>query len=267
MNAVYIRGLGDNDLATRIQQVLLGAGLDADFLTVLQFAPLVKERMRTLSDCIDMLGFAFSDSLDYEASLLIPKKSDEQGALAILMRTSEAVGQVEPFSHGAIEDTMRALSDSLGLKPRDMLGAVRVAITGRTVSPPLFESMEILGRERVQARIAGAIERGVGGGRYPIGDENLTWVAWLDRLTALVGKRKRVITLPTGIVRFGARFLALSHRRQGRESGLNLVKFIDVQTRNTFFDPTPSCETLGYGRGGLDEALAKMVKACLSREG
>ncbi|NLT74385.1 MAG: glutamate--tRNA ligase [Chloroflexi bacterium] len=159
MNAVYIRGLGDNDLATRIQQVLLGAGLDADFLTVLQFAPLVKERMRTLSDCIDMLGFAFSDSLDYEASLLIPKKSDEQGALAILMRTSEAVGQVEPFSHGAIEDTMRALSDSLGLKPRDMLGAVRVAITGRTVSPPLFESMEILGRERVQARIAGAIER------------------------------------------------------------------------------------------------------------
>ncbi len=137
-------------------------------------------------------------------------------------------------------------------------------------SLPLFYpkgGTNMIAVEHVAEAIVGAIERGVGGERYPVGDENLTWVAWLDRLTALVGKRKRVITLPTGIVRFGARFLALSHRRQGRESGLNLVKFIDVQTRNTFFDPTPSCETLGYGRGGLDEALAKMVKACLSREG
>ncbi|MBN2392834.1 MAG: NAD(P)H-binding protein [Anaerolineae bacterium] len=119
--------------------------------------------------------------------------------------------------------------------------------------------------EHVAEAIAGAIERGVGGERYPVGDENLTWVSWLDRLTTLSGKRKRVITIPTGFVRFGARFLALSHRRQGRESGLNPVEFVDVQTRNTFFDPTSSCEALGYGRGGLDEALAKTVAACLHR--
>ncbi|HNT77795.1 MAG TPA: NAD(P)H-binding protein [Anaerolineae bacterium] len=115
----------------------------------------------------------------------------------------------------------------------------------------------------VAEAIVGALERGAGGERYPIGDENLPWVEWLSRLTALLGKPKRVITIPAAFARLGARFLVLSHRRQGRESGLNPVKFIDVQIRNTFFDPTPSCEVLGYGRGGLDEALAQTVGACL----
>ena len=117
--------------------------------------------------------------------------------------------------------------------------------------------------EHVAEAIAGAIERGVGGERYPVGDENLTWAAWLERLTAMLGKRKRVITIPKGLVRFAASFLTLWHRYQGRESGLDPVKFVDVQTRNTFFDPAPSREALGYGRGGLDEALAKTVEACL----
>jgi nucleoside-diphosphate-sugar epimerase len=117
--------------------------------------------------------------------------------------------------------------------------------------------------EHVAEAIVGAIERGVGGERYPVGDENLTWAAWLDRLTALLGKRKRVLTIPTGLVRFAARFLILWHRWQRRESGLNPVKFIDVQTRDTFLDPTPSREALGYGCGGLDAALAKTVEACL----
>lgn len=115
----------------------------------------------------------------------------------------------------------------------------------------------------VAEAIVGALERGVGGERYPIGDENLTWAAWLDRLTALLGKRKRLITTPTAFARFGAGLLAWSHRRQGRESGLNPVKFMDVQTRNTFFDPTPSSTALGYGQGGLDAALAETVAACL----
>ena len=117
--------------------------------------------------------------------------------------------------------------------------------------------------QHVAEAIAGAIERGVGGERYPVGDENLTWVTWLERLTALSGKRKRVITLPAGLARLGAGFFALRHRWQGRESGLNPMKFIDVQTRNTFFDPTSSREALGYGQGGLDAALAKTVEACL----
>jgi glutamyl-tRNA synthetase len=159
MNAVYIRSLGDNDLAGRLLQVLRAGGVEADFVTVLQFAPLVKERMRTLSDGIDMVDFAFKDRLEYDAALLIPKKSDAAGAWAILNGTAETLTELASFDHSAIEAALRTQAETLGLKPRDMLGAVRVAVTGKQVSPPLFETMEILGRERVLERLGKAAEK------------------------------------------------------------------------------------------------------------
>ncbi|MHB1317785.1 MAG: glutamate--tRNA ligase, partial [Anaerolineae bacterium] len=156
MNAVYIRGLGNNDLAGRLLQVLRTAGLEADFATVLQFAPLVKERMRTLSDGVAMLDFAFMERLEYEPDLLIPKKSDVAGVRTILSRSRVALSELGTFDHASIELALRALAEALNLKPRDMLGAVRVAITGKQVSPPLFETIEILGRERVVLRLGEA---------------------------------------------------------------------------------------------------------------
>lgn len=159
MNAVYIRSLGNNDLAGRLMQVLRAAGLEVDFATVLQFAPLVKERMRTLSDGVGMLDFAFIEPLDYDAGLLIPKKSDSATARTILNGTRVALTELGSFDHASIELALRGLAESLELKPRDMLGAVRVAITGKPVSPPLFETMEIIGRERVLLRLGEAVDK------------------------------------------------------------------------------------------------------------
>ena len=115
--------------------------------------------MRTLSDGIEMLDFAFRERLEYDAALLIPKKGDVEAALAILRGTVGALAQVTTFDHVSIEEALRALPESLAIKPRDMFGTVRVAVTGKQVSPPLFESMDILARERVALRLSDAIAK------------------------------------------------------------------------------------------------------------
>jgi nucleoside-diphosphate-sugar epimerase len=120
--------------------------------------------------------------------------------------------------------------------------------------------------ERVADAVVGALERGEGGRHYTIGGENLTWVEWLERLGELVGKRKRVISLPNSWARGAGWGMRLWHHLHGKESGLNPEAFMDVQTTNTFFDPGPSQTALGYGAHGLDAALEQTVKACLANE-
>ena len=117
--------------------------------------------------------------------------------------------------------------------------------------------------DHVGEAIVGAIERGKGGHSYTIGDENLTWVEFLDRILGILGKKKRIVILPACLVRLGLRAVASHHRLRGRESGLDPVRFAAIQTRNTFFDPSPAAEELGYGRGNLEQAFKDTVEASL----
>lgn len=117
--------------------------------------------------------------------------------------------------------------------------------------------------EHVGEAIVGAIEKGKAGHSYTVGDENLTWVEFLERILSILGKKKRIVILPTWTVRLGLRLVELQHRLRGRESGLDPVRFAAIQTRNTFFDPAPAAEELGYGRGNLEEAFKDTVEACL----
>jgi dihydroflavonol-4-reductase len=111
--------------------------------------------------------------------------------------------------------------------------------------------------------IIGAMERGEGGARYLIGDENLSWKNFLGRLAVrATGKRKRVITIPTLLFRLFMQAVARRHKAAGKESGLQPVAFTGLMTADTFFDPEPVRQTLGFGRGGLDEALSDTVAAC-----
>jgi dihydroflavonol-4-reductase len=110
--------------------------------------------------------------------------------------------------------------------------------------------------------IVGAIESTRPGQYYPIGDENLTWVELLKRLAAADGRKRKVIALPTWIVRVVLNGLWLLHRINGREAGLDPRYFASIQTANTFIDPLPSKEALGYETGGLDEALKLTIAAC-----
>ena len=116
--------------------------------------------------------------------------------------------------------------------------------------------------KQVAQAIRGAVEHGQGGQCYPIGGENLTWVQLLEKITRFAGKRKRVITLPDGLVRTGTRLVKLLHQVQRRESGLDPVEFVRLQTRETFIDLTLS-SVLNYELGGLDDSLQETVQICL----
>jgi dihydroflavonol-4-reductase len=116
--------------------------------------------------------------------------------------------------------------------------------------------------EHVAEAIAGAVERGEDGQRYLIGGENLTWVELLGRISRLIGKAKKVVTLPNWLVTAGTFFVKLIHRLQGKEGGLEPLELVRLQSAFTFFDPAASQQALGYGSGGLDEALLKTIDAC-----
>jgi dihydroflavonol-4-reductase len=118
--------------------------------------------------------------------------------------------------------------------------------------------------KHVAEAIVGAIEQGKAGEIYQIGEKNLTWEAFLRRLSELTGQKKGVITLPDWVVRLGTGVVTLFYKIQGKEGGLNPVLFTALQTAETFFDPETSREALGYGQGGFEDALRKTVEVCLA---
>ena len=113
----------------------------------------------------------------------------------------------------------------------------------------------------VAAAAVGALKHGKAGAHYPLGGENLTWVDFITRLSTLMGKRKKVITLPKWLVKLGAAFVNLSYTLKSKESGLDMVPFIDLQTRNTFIDPLPSQKALEYTANSLDDAFKDTIEA------
>ncbi len=120
----------------------------------------------------------------------------------------------------------------------------------------------MVGVDQVAGAIVGALEQGEGGERYVIGDENLSWEEWLHRLMRITGIKKRVVTLPNGLVKLGLVGLAGWHKLHGLEGGLDPRYFPALQTRNTFFDPTPAQEALGFNGESLGQALRATVKGC-----
>jgi len=113
----------------------------------------------------------------------------------------------------------------------------------------------------VAAAATGALKHGKAGEHYPIGGENLTWKAFITRLSTLMGKTKKVITLPTWLVKIGASFVKLSYTLKGKEGGLDVVPFIDLQTSNTFIDAELSQRKLGYAPSSLDDAFRDTIEA------
>jgi dihydroflavonol-4-reductase len=113
--------------------------------------------------------------------------------------------------------------------------------------------------ERVAEAVVGALGSN---GQFLVGDRNLTWKNLLGRICTLTGRRKWVYTLPDWLVRDAAAFLRALHFLQRRESGLEPVEFVKLQAAETYFDPEPARAALGFGSGGLDEALAATVSAC-----
>ncbi|UQN15294.1 glutamate--tRNA ligase [Gulosibacter sp. ACHW.36C] len=159
INAEHVRLLEPEDFAARLVPYLQAAELvatpatDAQLEIVRQAAPLVQSRMQLLGETPGLLGFLFvsTDDLVFEDDAL---KTLKDGALDVLAATAESLEGVSEWATEPIEAAMRAkLIDELGIKPRLAFGPARVALSGRRISPPLFESMELLGRDATLARI------------------------------------------------------------------------------------------------------------------
>jgi glutamyl-tRNA synthetase len=158
INADHLRMLPVEELTHRVVPFLKSAGVvgdpvsDSDAALLALAMPLVAERMNKLTEAVDMLGFLFVD----EASFARVDELDDAGR-DVVRAAYDALSGLESWSTDAIETALReALVEKLELKPRVAFGPVRIAVTGRKISPPLFESLELLGRDRSLARMSAA---------------------------------------------------------------------------------------------------------------
>jgi len=152
MNATYLRELGTNDLAGRLMAVYRAAGIEADIIRVIKIVPLVRERLHTTLDVLPLTDFFFGD-IDYDVELLIQKKMDKEMTLKTLQAAEKVLVELDPFSEDKIDPALRTLNDELGLKVRQTLGCIRIACTGKKVAPPLFGTLDILGRDVAVSRL------------------------------------------------------------------------------------------------------------------
>ena len=112
-------------------------------------ASLLRERLKTLNDAAPLVAFIFKNSINYDKGQLIQNDMDVQGTISILDACAEALSNIEPYSADSIERVLRSVANDKNLKVGQLLGTVRVSTSGQKVSPPLFQSLEILGKERV----------------------------------------------------------------------------------------------------------------------
>jgi glutamyl-tRNA synthetase len=165
INATHLRALPVEELTERLVPVLQAAGVidgdvtDQQRALLVAAAPLVHERMTTLTESVDMLGFLFADEEAFERDPADVEKLLNEDGRAVVKAAHDALAGLDHWTTEAIDEALRtALVEELGLKPRNAFGPVRVAVTGRRVSPPLFESLELLGRDRSLARLTSAQE-------------------------------------------------------------------------------------------------------------
>ena len=159
-NGVWIRKVSVDELVRR-----LGPFVPAEWdrAVLRKIAPHIQERMKTLNDAHDLIRFLFTDDIGYEWKLLIPKKSDRLTTLEVLARARAVLGGIEPFVAASIQPALEGLAAELAWSKGDLNGVIRMAITGRKVGPPLYESLEVLGKDKSLTRIAKAQELLAGG--------------------------------------------------------------------------------------------------------
>ncbi len=167
MNGVYIRDLPPDTLAGHLAAYLeehlhpdIPRPIDRSYLA--RIVPLIQERIKRLDEAAELTDFFFREGdLTYRLDDLVGKRfapapSEAASALATVRKRIE---ELEPWDEGSLEGAVRPLAEELGLKTGDLFGLIRVAVTGRTAAPPLFQTMAVLGRERTLGRLGAAVRR------------------------------------------------------------------------------------------------------------
>ena len=164
-NGLYIRGMADAELADALipwledpKHGLPGNALPVNREYLATIVPLERERLKRLADAPEMLSFFFEERLDYDAALLVPKGLDAEGTRGLLRGALAVAEAMNDWHAPSLETAYRALAERLGVKTGQLFGAIRVAVTGRTAAPPLFDTLSVLGKERCVSRLSVALE-------------------------------------------------------------------------------------------------------------
>ena len=157
-NATHIRLFSTEDLAGRIKPYFTREGLNVNNEVLLKIVPLLREKLVTLDDCLAFGSFFFKEDVSPNPEDLIAKGLDAKQSAVVAQRAYEILSAQATISHEKCEPPLRAYIEESGLNVNQVFGILRVATTGQKVSPPLFESMEIIGKEKCLRRIKNAIE-------------------------------------------------------------------------------------------------------------
>lgn len=153
MNGHYIRESGPGDLADALLDYWqanppMDRWEQPDRNYVLRIIPLVRERLKTMQDAFPLVAFLFRPAIEYDPADLVQKGMDAESTKLAMERATSVLESLPGFDTDAIEGALRPLAVDLGIKVGQLLGSIRVATTGQRVAPPLFEALEVLGRER-----------------------------------------------------------------------------------------------------------------------
>ena len=155
-NGLHIRSLDDRELAKRLLPFFIDKGIEADFETVLKIAPIVKERMATLDEVVPLAGFIFKDSVNPDPVSLVAKGMTAKESASVVVKAIDLLSPLAEMTAALAEPVMREYVEASGYTAGQVFGIMREAITGQHISPPLFESMEIIGKEKVIERLKNA---------------------------------------------------------------------------------------------------------------
>lgn len=156
-NGLHIRALPQAELAERLVPYFVKAGYGVKAGDLMPIVPIIQTRMTTLDEGPQLAGFFFKAEINPPTEMLIGKGLTAEASAGALRKALEIIEVLPEFTAASAEEPMRAVAEELGLKAGQLFTLLRNAVTGQEVSPPLFESMEIVGRETVMARLRSAI--------------------------------------------------------------------------------------------------------------
>jgi glutamyl-tRNA synthetase len=157
LNAEHIRALPVEELSGRLLPIVREAGFEVAPEKMLRITPLIRERIKLLRDVLTAADFFFVEELPpYDPAELIPQKGDAATAARVLRKAVEVLAGVE-FTHDLLDQALRASAQELGIKAGQMFQPIRLAVCGRKNAPPLFDTLEVLGKEVVLKRVEKAV--------------------------------------------------------------------------------------------------------------
>jgi len=159
-NGQYIRKMEEEDLKNLLLPILIGGSIVSNPPTEEEMSifhgafPIIKERLKLLTDVSPLMRFLYQDLGDYDIQLAIPKKMDAQGTLKALEIDAAILDSMEEKSHEEMEELFKSKAEENEMKLGQLMQPLRIALTGSPVSPPLLESIELLGLEKSRQRLA-----------------------------------------------------------------------------------------------------------------